>query len=118
MSSINNIASSSPYFIDSESSEENFNDKVLHYLQQNKPDDKLSDLMDQIRALSPDKKVSMHQLNEALLYSDTYLRNTDDYKDYANNVLDKRTVQLLGVNMFFNNMMYKSFTETDSDPSL
>lgn len=118
MSSINSVASSSPYVKDGESSDESFNDKVLHYFQQNKPDDKLSVMMDQMRALSPDKNVSMHQLNEALLYSDTYLRNTDEYKDYANNVLDKRTFQLLGVNMFFNNMMYKSFTETDSDPSL
>ncbi|PKC36090.1 type III secretion system protein [Pantoea ananatis 15320] len=118
MSSINYIASSSPYVKDGESSEENFNDKVLHYFQKNKPDDKLSDIMDQMRSLSPDRNVSMHQLNEALLYSDTYLRNTDEYTDYANNVLDKRTFQLLGVNMFFNNMMYKSFTETDRDPSL
>lgn len=115
MSSINSIASSSPYVKDGESSDESFNDKVLNYFQQNKPDDKLSDMMDQMRALSPDKNVSMHELNEALLYSDTYLRNTDEHKDYANNVLDKRTTQLLGVNMFFNNMMYKSFTETDSD---
>jgi len=118
MSSINSIASSSPYVKDGESSDEKFNNKVLHYFQQNKPDDKLSDVMDQMRALSPDKNKSMHQLNEALLYSDAYLRNTDEYKDYANNVLDKRTFQLLGVNMFFNNMMYKSSTETDSDPSL
>lgn len=118
MSSISSIASSSPYDKDGESSHESFNDKVLHYFQQNKPDDKLSDMMDQVRALSPDKNVSMHQLNEALLYSVTYLRNTGEYKDYANNVLDKRTFQQLGVNMFFNNMMYKIFTETDSDPSL
>lgn len=116
MSSINSIVSSSPYVKDGE--EESFNVKVLHYFQQNKPEGKLNDMMDQMRALSPDKNVSMHQLNEALLYSDTYLRNTDEYKDYANNVLDKRTFQLLGVNMFFDNMMYKSFTESDSDPSL
>lgn len=118
MSSTNSIASSSPYVKDAESSDESFNDKVLHYFQQNKPEHKLSDMMDQMRALSPEKNLSMHQLNEALLYSDTYLRNTDEYKDYANNVLDKRTFQLLGVKMFFDNLMYKSFTETDSDPSL
>lgn len=117
MSSINSIASSSPY-VNGESSDESFNDKVLHYFQQSKPEHKLSDMMDQMRALSPDKSISMHQLNEALLYTDTYLRNIDEYKNYANNVLDKRTFQLLGVNMFFNNMMYKSFTETDSEPSL
>lgn len=118
MNSIDSIASSSPYNKDGESSDESFNIKVLHYFQQNKPEGTLSDMMDKMRALSPDKNVSMQQLNEALLYSDTYLRHTDEYKNYANNVLDKRTSQLLGVNMLFNNMMYKSFTESDSDPSL
>ncbi|MFV8988103.1 hypothetical protein [Serratia fonticola] len=118
MTSISSIASSSPYVKDGESTDENFNNKVLHYFQQNKPQDKLSDLMAQMRALSPESTVSMHQLNEALLYSDTYIRNTDEYKDYANNVLDKRTFQLLGVNIFFNDMMYKSFTESDIDTSL
>lgn len=117
MSSINNIASSSPYVKDGESSDESFNAKVLRYFQQNKPEHKLNDMMDAMRALSPDKRVSMHQLNEALLYANTFMRNnTDDDKNYANNVLDKRTVQLLGINMLYNNMMYKSFTETDSDP--
>lgn len=114
MNNINSIASSSPYVKDGESSDENFNDKVLHYFQQNKPEHKLSYMMDEMRALSPYKNVSMHQLNEALLYSDTYLRNTDEFKDYAKNLLDKRTFQLLGVNMFFNNMMYKSFTDSDA----
>ncbi|KHN56592.1 hypothetical protein [Aeromonas hydrophila] len=97
MTSINSIASSSPYVKDGESSDKSFNDKVLHYFQQNKPEYKLNDMMDQMRALSLDKNVSMHQLTEAMLYSDTYLRNTDEYKEYANNVLDKRTFQLLGV---------------------
>lgn len=118
MTSINSIAPSTPYVKNDESTDESFNNKVLQYFQLNKPQGKLNDMMDQMRALSPDKNVSMHQLNEALLYSDTYMRNTDEYKDYANNVLDKRTLQLLGVNMFFNNMMYKSFTESDSDTSL
>ena len=124
MSSIDSIASSSPYVKDvkdvkdGESSHESFNDKVLHYFQQNKPDNKLSDMMDQMRALSPGKKIFMYQLNEALLYSDAHLRNTDEYKDYANKVLDKRTLQLLSLNMLFNNMMYESFTETDSEPWL
>lgn len=117
MTSISNIDSSSPYVKDSEPTDESFNNKVLHYFQQNKPQGELSDMMDQMRALSPDKAVSMHQLNEALLYSDTYMRNTPEGKDYAQTVLDKRTFQMLGVNMFFNNMMYKSFTESKSDES-
>lgn len=113
MSSINSIASSSQYVRDVESSDKSYNDKVLHYFQQNKPEEKLSDIMEQMRALSPDKNISMNQLNEALLYSNTYLRNADVYKNYTTNILDNRTFQLLGVNMFFNNMMYKSFTESD-----
>lgn len=115
MTSISNMSSSVPYVKDGQTSEENFNDKVLHYLQQNKPEGELSDIMAQMRALSPDKNVSMYQINEALLYADTYMRNTEEYKAYTDSVLDKRTCQMLGVNMLFNNMMYKQFTETDSD---
>lgn len=118
MISIDSIASSSTYDKDGESSDERFEIKVLHYFQQNKPEGMLSDMMDKMRALSPDKNVSMQKLSEALLYSDSHLRNSGEYKDYANNVLDKRTSQLLGVNFLFNVMMYKSFTESDSDPSL
>lgn len=115
MTNISNITTSSLYIKDSISADESFNDKVLHYLKQNKPEDKLNELIVQIRALSPDKGVSITKINEALLYADTYMRNTDEYKDYANNVLDKRTIQILGVNMFFNNMINKFFTESDDD---
>ncbi|WP_288478381.1 type III secretion system protein [uncultured Pantoea sp.] len=118
MNSINTIASSSSYVQDGDAADERFNDKVRHYFQQAKPEQTLGEMMNEMRALSPDRNVSMHQLNEALLYADTCLRNSDAFKDYAYNVLDKRASQLLGVNMLFNNMMYKSFNETDSDPSL
>ncbi|AHM72775.1 hypothetical protein [Yersinia hibernica] len=118
MTNISSISNPSLPALDSEPAEESFNDKVLHYFQQNKPQGKLSELMDKMRALSPDKTVSMHQLNEALLYSDTYLRHTEEYKEYTDEVLDKHTFRLLGVNMFFDNMMYKSFTKSDDDTSL
>lgn len=116
MTSISNIDSSSPYVKNSESTNESFNDKVLGYFQQNKPQDNLNDMMEKMRALSPDdKSLTMHQLNEALLYSDTYMRNnTPEDREYAKNVLDKRASQLLGVNMFYNNMMYNSFTDYPS----
>lgn len=120
MTEINRITSTWPSRLteDHGPAEESFNDKVLHYFQQNQPQGKLSDLMDQMRALSPDKAVSLHQLNEALLYSDTYMRNTEEYKAYTDEVLDKHTFQLLGVNMFFNNMMFKSFSGSDDETSL
>lgn len=118
MTSTSSIAYSSSYVKDSESTDESFNDKVLKYFEINKPEGDLRNISDQMRALYPDKTVSMHQLNEALLHADTYMRNTDEYKDYANRVLDKHTFQLLGVNMLFNNMMYRNFTDSENDESL
>jgi len=117
-----NISSTAHHYTpsgkDNDPTELSFDDKVLHYIEQNKPKGSLSELMDQMRELSPDKTISMQQMNKALLYSDTYLRNTDDSRDYTDSVLDKFTIQLLGVNMLFNNMMYKSFTQSDDDTSL
>lgn len=115
MTSISNITSSVQYIKDSESTKESFNDKVLNYLQHNKPEGKLNDIIVQMRALSPDKAVSMHQITDALLYADTYMRHTDEYKDYTHSRLDKCTFLMLGVNMFFNNMMHKNFAESNSD---
>lgn len=118
MINISDITSSSLYIKDSISPDESFNNKVLHYLKQNRPKDRLNDVIDQMRTLSLDKRVSINQINEALLYADTFMRNTDEFKDYANNVLDKRTIQMLGVNILFYSMINKFFTEANSDTSL
>ncbi len=96
---------------------ETYDDKVRHYIEQNRPQGTLSELMKQMRALSPDRVVTLQQLNKALLYSDTYLRNSEEFKDYTESVLDKHATQLLGLNMLYNTMLYKSFTKSDDDTS-
>ncbi|HEY1844447.1 MAG TPA: hypothetical protein VGH05_06255 [Buttiauxella sp.] len=96
----------------------NFNEKVLNYIEQNQPDGSLNDLLEKMRALSPDKAVSMQQLNAALLNADGHMRKNEEYKDYTDGTLDKLAIRLVGVNMFFNNMLYKSFTQSDDDSSL
>jgi hypothetical protein len=103
---------------DGHSQELSFNDKVLNYIEQNQPDGSLNDLLEKMRALSPDKAVSMQQLNAALLNADGHMRKNEEYKDYTDGTLDKLAIRLVGVNMFFNNMLYKSFTQSDDDSSL
>ena len=96
-----------------------FNDKVLEFFKQNQPEGSLNDVFAKLKALAePGEKISMQQLNSAMLIADGTLRKDDDYKAYTDSTLDKMTTQMLGVNMFYNNMMYKSFTKTDDDTSL
>lgn len=120
MTNINNtdVSYFAPRSNANEPDEESFNDKVLHYIEMNKPEGSLSELMAQMRALSPDKAVTMQQLDQALLYSDVYLRNSEASKEYTDNVLDRFTTQLQGVNTLVNNMMYENLTKTDDETSL
>lgn len=96
-----------------------FNEKVLEFFKQNQPEGSLNDVFAKLKALAePGEKISMQQLNSAMLIADGKLRQDDDYKAYTDSTLDKMTTQMLGVNMLYNNMMYKSFTKTDDDTSL
>lgn len=108
---------SSPYGRENSAQEENYDDKVLHFIEKNKPQGSLKDLMEQMRELSPDKTLSLHQLNKALLYTNTHLRSANETQDYLDTVLDKHTTQLLGLNMLYNDMLYKSFSSSDDDTS-
>jgi hypothetical protein len=96
-----------------------FNEKVLEFFKQNQPEGSLNDVFAKLKALAePGEKISMQQLNSAMLIADGKLRQDDEYKAYTDSTLDKMTTQMLGVNMLYNNMMYKSFTKTDDDTSL
>lgn len=119
MSDINRVPAhhSTPYGRENSTSEENFDDKVLHFIEKNKPQGSLQDLMVQMRGLSPDKSISLHQLNKALLYTNSHLRSAIETKDYTHTVLDKHTTQLLGLNMLYNDMLYKNFSSSDDDTS-
>lgn len=97
--------------------QESFDDKVLHFIEQNRPQGSLKELMEQMRSLSIDDTVSLQQLNKALIYSNTYLRNREETKGYTDNVLDKHTSQLIGLNTLYNTMLYKAFTTSDDDTS-
>lgn len=107
------ITHASPYAEGDAPTEPDFNAKVLSYIEQNQPRGSLSDLLDQLRALSPDEVVPMRQLNAALLSADAQMRKKDEYKEYTDSTLDKLTTRAIGVRMFFNNMLYKNFTQSD-----
>ncbi|EMY3602397.1 hypothetical protein [Klebsiella aerogenes] len=114
MSSISSMTYPRPQTApDSNPAELNFNDKVLLYIQQHQPQGSLNELLQQMRALSPDEKLSMHQLNNALLSADAQMRKDDNYSDYTDSILDKLTTRLVGVNMLFNDMMNNNFSQTN-----
>lgn len=91
----------------------NFNDKVLSYLQRHQPDEKLNDLRSQLCTLRLDERVTLQQFSSALLSADGEMRKEEKYQEYTHNVLDNLTIRMIGVNMFYNNMMYKSFMSSD-----
>lgn len=96
-----------------------FNDKVLAFFKQNQPEGSLNEVIARLKKLAePGEKVSMQQLNSAILIADGTLRKDNEYKTYTDSTLDRMTTQMLGVNMFYNTMLYKSFTKTDDDTSL
>lgn len=96
----------------------NFNDLVLEHIKDNQPSGSLQELLDVMKELSPKNPVTMQKLNSALLYSDTILRNDPDYVDYTTEILDKRTSQLLGLNMLTNIMLNNIPRQNDEDKYL
>lgn len=96
-----------------ETSELSFDDQVLQFIRDNKPEGTLTELLNKIKLLNPDAKYSLQQLNKALLYSDATLRRDPDYEAYTTDTLDKNTTQLLGINMLVNNMMNRGFLSSD-----
>ena len=97
----------------------NFNDKVLDYIKQNQPEGSLNDLIAQLKQLAdPGEKISMQQLNSAILIADGTLRKEEEYKSYTDSTLDRMTTQMLGINIFYNNMLYKSLNNSDDETSL
>lgn len=124
MSQINQVSAATVAASSSAPDEDNttdssFNDKVLDFFKQNQPEGSLSEVIAQLKKLAEtDEKISMQQLNSAILIADSTLRKDDEYKTYTDSTLDRMTTQMLGMNMFYNNMLYKSFSKTDDDTYL
>lgn len=94
---------------------ENFNQKVLLYIKNNKPHDGLSHMLEQMKGLSPEDGVTMQQLNEALFYADATLRNDDQYKNYTTEFLDKYTGLLIMENIMVSNMLLKGLVSSEEE---
>lgn len=92
-----------------------FNELVLKSMKENRPDGTFNELLIKIKQLSPDKPLTLKEINSTLLYSDGILRNDSEYKDYANEVLDKRVMQAFCLNALYNNMLYELSTDSDDD---
>ncbi|CCG86216.1 hypothetical protein [Erwinia piriflorinigrans] len=96
-----------------ETSELNFDNRVLQFIRENRPEGTLNDLITKLKSLDPDNAYSLQQLNKALLYTDTTLRGDPNFRDYTKDTLDKNTSQMLGVNMMVNSMMMKWISSPD-----
>jgi len=92
-----------------------FNNLVLTHIKNNQPDGTLLQLLNEMKGFSPEIPVTMQKLNSALLYSDTILRSDLDYINYTNEILDKRTSQVLGLTMFINVMLNNISHQYDED---
>ena len=57
----------------------------------------------------------MQKLSSALLYSDTTRRSDPDYINYTSDILDKRTSQMLSLNMLTNIMLNNIIHRNDED---
>ncbi|NEG59869.1 hypothetical protein [Pantoea agglomerans] len=96
---------------------DDFTSVVYKYISENKPSTSLNELLEKMKNLMPDQTLTMQKLTNALIYSDTILRNTDEFKSYTNEVLDKYTCQLYGINMLMNNMVTDTLFAEPEDPS-
>lgn len=114
MTTISNIDTAYQSSSASNTDELSFNEKLLNYIKENKPDGDLNNLMEQAKELSAEKNMTMTQFNSALIYADTILRANPDYQSYTSETLDKRTIQMLSINMLRNKMLDK-LTSTDED---
>ncbi|WP_168395624.1 type III secretion system protein [Erwinia amylovora] len=90
-------------------SELSFDDRVLQFIRDTKPEGTLAELINKIQSLDTDHKYSSQQLINALLYTDSTLRGDPNFQDYTTETLDRNTSQMLGVNMLINNMMNRAF---------
>ncbi len=96
-----------------------FNDKVLAFFKEKQPEGSLNEIINQLKMLAePGEKISMQQLNSALLIADGTLRKDEEYKTYTDGTLDRMTTQMLGINALYNSMLYKSYPKADDETSL
>lgn len=114
---INNVNSEYNNQTQSADEQSNFNDLVLTYIKNNKPDGTLDQLLEKMKSFSPNEPATMKKLNAALLNADLMLRSTPEYEDYTMAVLDKNTCQIACINMLNNTLINKMIDVDEDDES-
>lgn len=97
---------------------ESFDDLVLQYIKENRPEGNLDDLLKALKALVPDEKVSLQQITNALANADSTLRKDPEWQDYTDATLDKQTSLVLSLNMLFFSLLSKMGTNSDEENGL
>lgn len=102
--------------VDEVKNNEDFTFALYNYISENKPSTSLNELLEQMKKLMPNETFTMQKLTNSMLYTDSILRNTDEFKSYTNKILDKYTCQLYGVNMLLNRMVTDTLFAEHEDP--
>ncbi|MFT8211953.1 MAG: hypothetical protein ACMZI0_17770 [Symbiopectobacterium sp.] len=94
---------------------DNFDAKVLHYLKANHPEGNLQSILEKLKALSPNSPLTLITLSNAMNAINAKMRDDPAHQEYANKILYKKAMQLIGTNMFYTNMMNEIFFPTDEE---
>lgn len=92
----------------SKEEEDNFNNRVQHYIKAHHPHEDLSTLLTTLKMLAPHHRATLTQLSEALNQTTTALQQDESEAQYAHSVLNPQAMALTSMHIFFNTMMNES----------
>lgn len=95
--------------------DEDFNTLVLNYLQEQHPSCPFNKLMQQLTTLQPG--TNMTDLQVALCYADTIMRNDPAEAQYVTDYVDPAASRITGVKMIMDNMLLGTGRTDDAAPA-
>lgn len=94
---------------------DDFEAKVLHYLQMNHPTHDLNALLEKLKILSPNSPMTMATINKSMNIANAKMRDNPTHKEYSEQFFSQKVMQLTGTNTLYNNMIYEIFFSADEE---
>lgn len=94
---------------------DDFEAKVLHYLQMNHPTHDLNALLEKLKILSPNSPMTMATINKSMNITNAKMRDNPTHKEYSEQFFSQKVMQLTGTNTLYNNMIYEIFFSADEE---
>lgn len=94
---------------------DDFEAKVLHYLQMNHPTHDLNALLEKLKILSPNSPMTMATINKSMNVANAKMRDNPTHKEYSEQFFSQKVMQLTGTNTLYNNMIYEIFFSADEE---